>query len=395
VVISAKVQGMKVDRTAPRNSFGVSALGENQEESLRASSVRVGLGLFSVIALPFFFPKMASFLGVLLAYSAATIFFHFAIRHRMGGVVRVLAGGVMDVAFTTFLIHRMGSESTPLLAAYALLGMFNALVAPAWAARVVGGLGVLAYAAVSYGEVLGFLQYAPDFPEMTAFHPTMRAATRSIVILSALVLMSTWVADRIARVLRLREHELRVANGMLEELSQRDPLTQLYNRRYFVTRAEEELERVRRGHAVAVLMMDLDGFKHVNDEQGHIAGDQLLRRIARAIEESTRIVDVIGRFGGDEFVVLLPDTDLEQALIVAERLVTTLRHVGTEADPKRPVTASIGLSLAHPEDDVAILLNSADDAAYRAKQAGGDRFLVATQPDRESFASGPRVAGTG
>ena len=373
----------------------MNAFAENQEESLRASSVRVGLGVFSLVVLPFFFPKMASFLGVLLAYSAATVLFHVAIRRGVGGVTRVLAGGVMDVAFTTFLVHRMGSESTPLIAAYALLGMFNALVAPAWAARVVGGLGVLSYAAVSYAEAFGLLQYAPDFPAMSEFRPSLMAATRSIVVLTALVLVSTWVADRIARVLRRREQELRVANGMLEELSQRDPLTQLYNRRYFVHRAEEELERVRRGHAVAVLMMDLDGFKHVNDQQGHLAGDELLRRIARAIEESTRVVDVIGRFGGDEFVVLLPDTDLEEGLIVAERLVTTLRHVGTEADPKRPVTASIGLSLARPDDDVTILLNSADDAAYRAKQAGGDRFLVATHPDRESFASGPRVAGTG
>jgi diguanylate cyclase (GGDEF)-like protein len=143
------------------------------------------------------------------------------------------------------------------------------------------------------------------------------------------------------------------------------------------------------------LRAELDGFKHVNDEQGHMVGDELLRRIAVAIEESTRVVDVIGRFGGDEFVVLLPDTDLEQALPVAERLVARLREVGTEADPRRPVTASIGLSLAHAEDDVTILLNSADDAAYRAKQAGGDRFLVATQPDRESFATGPRAVSAG
>jgi diguanylate cyclase (GGDEF)-like protein len=266
------------------------------------------------------------------------------------------------------------------------------LVAPAWAARLVGALGILSYGAVSYAEVLGFLQYAPDLPELSAYRPSPMAATRSMVVLGAVVFVSTWVSDRIARVLRGRELELRVANARLETLSQRDPLTQLYNRRHFVQRVDEELERVRRGHAMGVLMMDLDGFKHVNDEQGHLAGDELLRRIARALEESTRVVDVIGRFGGDEFVVLLPDTAADQALIVAERLVATIGSVGTEADPRRPVTASIGLALAGPEDDVTVLLNSADDAAYRAKQAGGNRFQLAVKPDRESVASGPRAA---
>lgn len=379
---------------ASRNSFGATALAENLEESLRASSVRIGLGAFALVALPVFFPTMAPFLGVLLAYSALTILFHLAIRHGVGGVVRVLAGGVMDVAFVTFLVHRMGSESTPLVAAYALLGMFNALVAPAWAARLVGAFGLLAYAAVSCAEVFSYLQYAPDVPELSAYRPSVMAATRSTVILGAVVFVSTWVSDRIARVLRIRELELRVANARLETLSQRDPLTQLYNRRFFVHRADEELERVRRGHALALLMMDLDSFKHVNDEQGHLAGDELLRRIARALEESTRVVDVIGRFGGDEFVVLLPDTSPEQALVVAERVVATIRHVGTEADPRRPVTASVGLALGRPEDDVTVLLNAADDAAYRAKQAGGNRFQLAAEPDRESVASGPRAART-
>ncbi len=145
-----------------------------------------------------------------------------------------------------------------------------------------------------------------------------------------------------------------------------------------------------RGHPMAILMMDLDRFKHVNDEQGHLAGDELLRRIAVAIQECTRAIDVVGRFGGDEFVALLPDTDTEQALVVAERLVRTVHQVGTEADPRRPVTASLGLAIAQPEDSLTMLLSAADEGAYRAKQAGGDRVHLELLPKSEVT---PRQSG--
>jgi diguanylate cyclase (GGDEF)-like protein len=214
---------------------------------------------------------------------------------------------------------------------------------------------------------------------------------------AALVLVSTWMCERIARSLRLREQMLREAIAGLEELSVRDPLTRLYNRRQLESRLEEELPRVRRGHPVAVLMMDLDRFKSVNDEHGHLAGDEMLRRIAAAIQESTRAIDVVGRFGGDEFVAILPDTDAEQARVVAERLVRTVRSIGEGLNAKRPVTVSVGIAVAQPEEDGLTLMNSADDAAYRAKAAGGDRFAFAQEVPRHStrFDTGIRTARAG
>jgi two-component system cell cycle response regulator len=131
---------------------------------------------------------------------------------------------------------------------------------------------------------------------------------------------------------------------------------------------------------MAVLMMDLDGFKHVNDEQGHLAGDALLKQIAQKIVQAMRVIDVVGRFGGDEFVVLLPDTDSEQAEIVAERVVRTVRELGTAADPRRPVTVSVGVTIPRIDDDVTVVLNQADEAAYAAKQEGGDRHRMACPP---------------
>jgi diguanylate cyclase (GGDEF)-like protein len=367
-------------KASPRSSFGTTALAEKQQDSLRASSVRVALAAFLAAGLPLIAPGLARFAWVFIVYVVAALTMHLAIRHRLGGVWRVLAGGILDVAVTTFLVHRLGSQGTPLVSSYLLLGMFVALVAPAWSARALGGLGVLCFGAVSFAEALRLIPYAPDVPEMADHVPTLLSATRATLLVAVLVAVSTWVSERIARALRRRERQLRIANVRLEQLSQRDPLTQLYNRRFFVQRVEEELARVRRGHAMAVLMMDLDGFKHINDEQGHLAGDALLKEIARKVVQAMRVVDVVGRFGGDEFVVLLPDTDSAQAEIVAERVVRTVREIGTVADPVRPITVSVGVAIPRLDDDVTVVLNQADEAAYAAKQEGGDRYRVACPP---------------
>jgi len=371
---------MTKEKASSRSSSRAAATVEKQEDSLRASSVRVALGVFLAIGLPVLAPSVARFFWVFAAYVVAAVGLHMAIRRRAGGVYRVLLGGVLDVAVTTFIVHRLGSQGTPLVSSYLLLGMFVALVAPAWTARALGALGVVSFGAVCFAEALGLVPYAPDAPEAASYVPTVLSAARSTVLLAVLVAVSTWVSERIARALRKRERQLRFANARLEQLSQRDPLTQLYNRRFFVRRVEEELVRVHRGHPMALLMMDLDGFKHVNDEQGHLAGDALLKKIAQRVLSTMRVIDVVGRFGGDEFVVLLPDTDLAQAEVVAERVVRTVREIGTEADPRRPVTVSVGVAVARLDDDVTVVLNQADEAAYAAKQEGGDRYRVACSP---------------
>jgi diguanylate cyclase (GGDEF)-like protein len=367
-------------KASSRSSLGATALTQKQEDSLRASSVRVALACFLAVGLPLLAPSLSRYAWVFFGYGLAALAMHLAIRQRLGGVWRVLVGGALDVAITTFLVHRLGSQGTPLVSSYLLLGMFVALVAPAWSARALAALGVVAYGTVSLAEAAHVLPYAPDVPEASGYVPSLLGVLRSTLVLGALVAVSTWVSERIARALHRRERQLRVANARLEQLSQRDPLTHLYNRRYFVRRVEEELARTRRGHPMAVLMMDLDGFKHVNDERGHLAGDVMLKKIAHKIAQTMRVVDVVGRFGGDEFVVLLPDTDSAQAAVVAERVVRTVREIGTEADPIRPITVSVGVAMARLDDDVTILLNQADEAAYAAKQKGGDQYRIALAP---------------
>jgi diguanylate cyclase (GGDEF)-like protein len=366
---------------------------ENLQDSYRAASTRVLLGVFGLIALPHLVPGLAGDWMILAGYVVVALGFQFLIRKGIGGEWRVLGGGLVDIAMLTFIVHRMGSHGTPMIGAYALTGMLNALVAPPWIARLLSVVGILAYGTLVIAESLGFLPYAPALPPGPRHAPELQTAVASALVMASIVLPAALVSERLARALHRRAAQLVSMNARLEELSQRDPLTQLFNRRHLVQRLEEELERVKRGHPLALLMLDLDKFKHINDRQGHLVGDELLRRIAQCIQESTRTVDVVGRFGGDEFVVILTDSDHEDARIVAERLVQRIRGIGGEFDAARPVTVSIGVATARPEDDPAILLNTADEAAYRAKQAGGDRYLAQDPKYNSSrFDSGPREA---
>jgi diguanylate cyclase (GGDEF)-like protein len=131
---------------------------------------------------------------------------------------------------------------------------------------------------------------------------------------------------------------------------------------------------------VSVALLDLDGFKPINDTYGHAAGDELLIATARKLQEELRTSDFVFRLGGDEFLVVLPDTDLTAARIVAGKLVDSMRRLTLAGRAGRPVPlrGSIGLasSEATPWGSAADLLAAADRALYAAKQAGGDGFAV-------------------
>jgi diguanylate cyclase (GGDEF)-like protein len=151
-------------------------------------------------------------------------------------------------------------------------------------------------------------------------------------------------------------------------------LTKLWNRRHILNHIEQGLAWLNRGRPMAVVMIDLDRFKRVNDHHGHLEGDRLLQQVADALRRSTREVDVAGRYGGDEFVIVLPDTNQEEGRVAGNRFVTAIREVGMKFDPAHPVTASAGLSIARPGDNIASVLKRADDFAFAAKGKGGSRL---------------------
>ena len=144
-----------------------------------------------------------------------------------------------------------------------------------------------------------------------------------------------------------------------------DLLTGLPNRREIEERLGAEIARAQRyGHPLSILMIDLDDFKAINDRFGHGAGDDALRQTAGTIEGAVRSIDVAGRFGGEEFLVLLPETEPGGAEVVAERIRASVAQAGT-------VTVSIGIAESMTEDsDSIVLIARADDALYAAKRAG-------------------------
>lgn len=182
-----------------------------------------------------------------------------------------------------------------------------------------------------------------------------------------------------ARVVE-RTRALEEANTKLERLATVDPLTGVWNRRHFLELAAVELGRARRHNRhFSVFLLDLDHFKAVNDGHGHAAGDEVLRATVARTQASLRTSDQIARFGGEEFVVLLPETDAEGARIVAERVRAAIAAtpVMVEGAAIR-ITASLGVaSWTADEPSVEQTLRRADSALYEAKQAGRDQVCAA------------------
>jgi len=184
----------------------------------------------------------------------------------------------------------------------------------------------------------------------------------------------------IAQILDITERK-----ALLEKLelqATKDYLTGLSNRRHFIERGEAELAHVQRyGHALSLFMLDIDYFKNINDTYGHKAGDIVLQQLSRILRDTLRSVDIIGRMGGEEFAVLLPETDLQQALEVAERLreIVAAADVVREAGLPLHFTVSIGVvTLKQKDVNLDMLLNQADRALYEAKASGRNKVCVST-----------------
>jgi diguanylate cyclase (GGDEF)-like protein len=171
--------------------------------------------------------------------------------------------------------------------------------------------------------------------------------------------------DRVGRI--LAEHRMaRMANS--------DALTGLANRRCLQEALRRELTAVERGRALTVILADIDHFKAVNDRYGHDVGDVVLQAVARTLSGGARLPDLVGRWGGEEFLLLCPDTPLDGGRQLAERLAALLRSNPVPVAGAR--TASFGVAQAQPGEPVEALFGRVDQALYAAKQAGRDRVVV-------------------
>jgi diguanylate cyclase (GGDEF)-like protein len=245
---------------------------------------------------------------------------------------------------------------------------------PRW--QALGGVVLYATLVIALSLVLG----AGHFPEVFApaaayveYTPAMvvRRASASLALFALPYSVIMFIVDR-----------WRVREQGYEKLASTDSLTGLTNRRRFMELAAQELLRARRyGSSLALILIDLDHFKRINDEHGHLVGDQALVHAAKVLASSVRDVDFIARHGGEEFAVLLPMTDADGAAEVAERCTRRLADTPLIVDGLGPirVTASMGVASCAGGrcGDLDDLLRVADAALYRAKEAGRDRVEMA------------------
>ena len=186
---------------------------------------------------------------------------------------------------------------------------------------------------------------------------------------------------------RIRNHlalqkahrDLKAANAELTRLATTDFLTGVWNRRRFMELGEAEVARVRRsGRSFGMAMMDVDHFKSVNDTHGHDAGDNVLWALAEACVDRLRNVDVVGRMGGEEFALILPETDPQGAMLTVERLREYLSELAIPIDSGTlTVTVSIGVTTVRdPSDTIEGALKRADEALYKAKGSGRNRTVA-------------------
>ena len=174
--------------------------------------------------------------------------------------------------------------------------------------------------------------------------------------------------------------ELKLTNQALEQLAATDPLTGADNRRRFVEHVESEIRRVKRGGGpFSVLALDLDNFKAINDRYGHQVGDDVLKAFVKKCTAAIRPYDGVARVGGEEFMVLLPQTALEAACVIAERVRTAIARTSFESGAQRPmtVTVSIGVSQSGFDGDtIEEILRVADERLYSAKHQGRNRVIA-------------------
>ena len=176
-------------------------------------------------------------------------------------------------------------------------------------------------------------------------------------------------------------HRLQSAQTLLNHLAMVDPLTNVFNRRYFYDRAKAELEIASlQQSGTSLLLLDIDRFKNINDTYGHAVGDQILTGLVSICQQNLREMDTLARLGGEEFVILLPETDLEEARHIAERLRKTMEHTPIPSDEgPLHVTVSIGVmsQSASPADlSVHRLVQRADQAMYMAKRSGRNQVVI-------------------
>jgi len=243
---------------------------------------------------------------------------------------------------------------------------------------MVGGAYIIWDLGRAFAKIAELLAREPKLAELAGRSDEVGTLMRSFSNMLGTVEQQAIDINTFAMRLDAAYRELEATNAKLKETSFKDEVTGLYNRRFFSLRLEEEISRFRRfNHPVSVVVLDLDGFKSVNDEFGHAVGDETLRDVGQILMKHSRGINVVSRYGGDEFAVLLVETSKSGARLYADRIrqvVATFPY----SHGKR-VTASFGVA-SLPDDEASTseeLFRAADGALYAAKRAGKNQVVAA------------------
>ena len=243
---------------------------------------------------------------------------------------------------------------------------------------MVGGAYIIWDLGRAFAKIAELLAREPKLAELGGRSDEVGTLMRSFSNMLGTVEQQAIDINTFAMRLDAAYRELEATNAKLKETSFKDEVTGLYNRRFFSLRLEEEISRFRRfNHPVSVVVLDLDGFKSVNDEFGHAVGDETLRDVGQILMKHSRGINVVSRYGGDEFAVLLVETSKSGARLYADRIrqvVATFPY----SHGKR-VTASFGVA-SLPDEEASTseeLFRAADGALYAAKRAGKNQVVAA------------------
>src|SRR5213595_2066794 len=284
--------------------------------------------------------------------------------------------GVLPVLVLAYAVHRYVFADASSLSGINLFGLqglaFFTLLAMIGGAWIIWDIG---RAVCHMGELLSQQE---NVTALGARTDEVGALMKSFTSMLTTIEQQAVEINTIATRLDAAYKELEITNARLKDTSFRDDVTGLYNRRFFSLRLEEEISRFRRfNHPVSVVLLDLDGFKGVNDEFGHAVGDETLREIAQILMKHSRGINVVSRYGGDEFAILLVETSKAGARLYADRIRQVVATCPFSHG--KPVTASFGVA-SLPDDEATNsedLFRAADEALYAAKRAGKNQVAAA------------------
>ena len=316
-------------------------------------------------------PNQGAIFGLLAMAGLFVLIFHDLLPANTLGPAKFVVEGSVAITVATMLVALTGGVQSPFFFVYPLIVGGAALVV-----TPIITLGLAASAALGY-----LLAVVLGTPNVLAGTP---AATATVGINLTAIILLAYVAMVIAR-------EQRRSRDAAIRLSTIDPLTQLFNRGFFFAAIEREIARsARTGRGFCLLMMDLDELKSINDRLGHFHGDRVLRAVGEVVTAGVRRIDTAARYGGDEFVVLLPETDPTGAFVLAEKIRIGVSEISLQS-PDSTVSPSLSVGVvSYPDDGTTAdeLMISADGAMYASKRSGKNRVTGVNMPsDRPGVVS--------